>query len=303
MSPIHKMQVFVQQLMIGHENFESALIKWLSSKVVPKKVWVDIEEPNEWNNFESNNEYRKIFRLKLRIKKEYSSELSSNDVMSNEEVMGFSDITQMSSIDRWRLYRLWRQLYCISKQKEINRLIEMYNEKIQYLLELKAFYSDHKEVNAQYKNPVYEKKLEKDYKQIASQRVLLLDSKKNLLGSQLMNIIEKFYSNFDVIQQLFDLYDENFELALFKWLSNRVDLKEVWVEVENTDNSDLNDSDLETIDMTNNSLNDSESEEELEEEEDGVDEEEVQNMLNIRIIEDELNYENLGNQRYKSTFK
>ncbi len=55
--------------------------------------------------------------------------------------------------------------------------------------------------------------------------------------------------------------------------------------------------DLETIDVTNNSHNDSESEQELEEEEeDGVDEEEVQNMLDIRIIEDELNYGNLGNE-------
>jgi hypothetical protein len=301
MSPTYKMQVFIQQLMIGHENFESALIKWLSSKVVLKKFWVDIEELNEWNNFGSNNElheYRKVVRLKLRIKREYSSELSSNDVMSNEEGMSFSDITQMSNIDRWRLYRLWRQLYCVSKQKEIHRLVEKYNEKNQYLLKLKAFYSDHKEVNAQYKNSMYEKKLEEDYKQIDSERLLLLDSKKDLLGSQLKNTIEKFYSNSHIIQQLFDLYDNNFELALFKWLSNRVVLKEVWVEVENTDNSELNETnDLETIDVTNNSHNDSESEEELEEEEeDGVDEEEVQNMLDIRIIEDELNYGNLGNQ-------
>ncbi len=54
--------------------------------------------------------------------------LKSSDAMDNDEAFGIFDIKQMSTANRWRLYRFWRQLFCHEKELEIELLNKQYSD-------------------------------------------------------------------------------------------------------------------------------------------------------------------------------
>lgn len=277
MRPTYKMQNFIDQFKSYDHNFKSALIKWLTTKLVLKKVWVDIKESN-----------KNLLKLNQII------ELISNNMMNKEEVMRISDVTQLQHSDRWRLYRFWRQLYIRSKQSQLNQLNDKFDEKIKYLKKLKTSSAEDNEVLLRYNILVCEKKLKDIEKEINSVESQIIDCRKKLLGYQLKATIDEYDidSNEKKTEQLIETYNKNFDLAISEWLTNKVIVKDVFVETERSQDLYYNDPIDDEIEDTDSIIShDSEIEDLLE-----VDEEEVQNILDSRIMEDENDCEFIAEQ-------
>jgi superfamily I DNA and/or RNA helicase len=72
--------------------------------------------------------YRITSRKKNAVQKQMEFKLKSSDAMDNDEAFGIFDIKQMSTANRWRLYRFWRQLFCHEKELEIELLNKQYSD-------------------------------------------------------------------------------------------------------------------------------------------------------------------------------
>ncbi|CAG2103363.1 unnamed protein product [Medioppia subpectinata] len=75
-------------------------------------------------------------KVRNRLLSEMSVQLVSTDVMTNGEAFRISDVTQLSYVDRWRLYRLWVREYTTSRKRRLDAIQALYESELPFLKNL-----------------------------------------------------------------------------------------------------------------------------------------------------------------------
>jgi hypothetical protein len=103
------------------EDEEVSDLELNQNKMIEIKNLLFVEESDGFS-------YKMTTKKKKRFQKQMEFELKSSDVMNNDEAFGIFDIKQMSTANRWRLYRFWRQLFCHEKELKIEILNKQYSD-------------------------------------------------------------------------------------------------------------------------------------------------------------------------------